>query len=306
MSPPGYHRYRRKKGDSFCHFTFPAGGSNAGRSALGSFYHRCLHPAASFEAEGARSFTNTTSRSAEMCFISSYSSKNRRFQKDFADYLHCYPWFGFLPTYQSVRTTVSTSQPTTSSGLSTNAQRRVPSGPMSASTSCSDDDNLAPVHRISHHTRRRRIFCLLESLSLLIRTLAPVPAWLLYYDIKSPYGDILILVYITLKCLVLLRHARGCGHILACMYRPDYLEYGRPATSEELQEAGTFECIVCYENLNNNSVALPGVHYFCEPCLSEWCERERTCPLCRSAIGPNFHLNAPYCNITTPIWPCFL
>lgn len=28
-------------------------------------------------------------------------------------------------------------------------------------------------------------------------------------------------------------------------------------------------------------------HIFCDDCVSEWLERERTCPMCRAAIRPS-------------------
>ena len=33
-------------------------------------------------------------------------------------------------------------------------------------------------------------------------------------------------------------------------------------------------------------VKLPCSHLFCADCLGEWVERERTCPMCRAAVGP--------------------
>jgi hypothetical protein len=39
------------------------------------------------------------------------------------------------------------------------------------------------------------------------------------------------------------------------------------------------------ENMNQ-PLRLSCRHIFCEDCVSEWFERERTCPLCRAVVKP--------------------
>lgn len=168
-------------------------------------------------------------------------------------------------------------------------------------------DDQYPTRTTSLYTRKRRVYCLLEALSLLARSLLPVPAWLRYYGADVNYGDVFVMLYLTLKCMVLSRHTRGVVNILASLCQSHVLEYGRPVTKEECQEAGATECVVCYESLNpDHSVALPCSHFFCESCLSEWCERERSCPLCRSAVQANFDNGGLSRSGDTPAWPCFL
>lgn len=94
-------------------------------------------------------------------------------------------------------------------------------------------------------------------------------------------GDLFVLLYVTLKCMALTRHTRSVVNILASLLQSHVLEYGRSATKEECQKAGANECVVCYENLvPEQSVALTCGHFFCKSCLSEWYEREHSCPLC--------------------------
>lgn len=176
-----------------------------------------------------------------------------------------------------------------------------------AATAAVHPVDFTPSRTTCLYTRKRRVYCLLETLSLLVRSLLPVPAWLRYYGADLNYGDVFVMFYLTLKCMVLSRHTRGVVNILASLCQTHILEYGRPATKEECQEAGATECVVCYESLDpDHSVALPCAHFFCESCLSEWCERERSCPLCRSAVQANFEDGGLSRSGGTPAWPCFL
>ncbi|KAK3241737.1 hypothetical protein CYMTET_48531 [Cymbomonas tetramitiformis] len=42
-------------------------------------------------------------------------------------------------------------------------------------------------------------------------------------------------------------------------------------------------CTICQENMRQ-PISLRCKHVFCEDCVTEWFERERTCPLCRAVI----------------------
>ena len=44
-------------------------------------------------------------------------------------------------------------------------------------------------------------------------------------------------------------------------------------------------CAICQEKYVQ-PIKLRCKHVFCEECVSEWFERERTCPLCRAVIKP--------------------
>lgn len=51
-------------------------------------------------------------------------------------------------------------------------------------------------------------------------------------------------------------------------------------------------------------VKLACTHIFCSDCCGEWFERERTCPICRAAVGPpaarRFRTAG---DGATPLWP---
>ena len=214
---------------------------------------------------------------------------------------------GLLSLDASTSSLSSSSSSISGSETGTTTNRAARTDTTRAATATVSPDDSTPTRTVSLYTRKRRVYCLLEALSLLMRSLLPVPAWLRFYGADVNYGDVFVLFYLTLKCMVLSRHTRGVVNILASLCQSHVLEYGRPATKEECQEAGATECVVCYENLNpEHSVALPCSHFFCESCLSEWCERERSCPLCRSAVQANFQNGGLSRSGGTPAWPCFL
>lgn len=62
--------------------------------------------------------------------------------------------------------------------------------------------------------------------------------------------------------------------------------YGK---SVPIQEIESEECSICKDSFKN-PISLPCDHIFCDECISEWFEKENTCPLCRSK-NPNAGLD---------------
>ncbi|KAF9595840.1 hypothetical protein IFM89_005326 [Coptis chinensis] len=62
------------------------------------------------------------------------------------------------------------------------------------------------------------------------------------------------------------------------------VHYGSYATSDQVNAAGDL-CAICQEKMHA-PILLRCKHIFCEDCVSEWFERERTCPLCRALVKP--------------------
>ncbi|KAK0162821.1 hypothetical protein PV327_006566 [Microctonus hyperodae] len=60
------------------------------------------------------------------------------------------------------------------------------------------------------------------------------------------------------------------------------INLGTSPTKEELAASGGV-CVICHEEYST-PVRLHCNHIFCENCVSTWLDRERTCPLCRTAI----------------------
>jgi hypothetical protein len=55
--------------------------------------------------------------------------------------------------------------------------------------------------RTSVYTRKRRIYTLLEAISLVVRSVLPIPAWFAYYAADKAYGDVFVWMYLTFKCM---------------------------------------------------------------------------------------------------------
>ena len=45
-------------------------------------------------------------------------------------------------------------------------------------------------------------------------------------------------------------------------------------------------CLTLLQDAPTAAIKLPCSHIFCQRCLSEWAERQHTCPMCRSSIKP--------------------
>ncbi|XP_055384436.1 E3 ubiquitin-protein ligase HRD1 [Condylostylus longicornis] len=63
------------------------------------------------------------------------------------------------------------------------------------------------------------------------------------------------------------------------------------ATPEELEQSDNI-CIICREDMINNSKKLPCGHIFHTSCLRSWFQRQQTCPTCRLNILRTHHTNS--------------
>nr|XP_055054401.1 RING finger and transmembrane domain-containing protein 2 isoform X1 [Misgurnus anguillicaudatus]XP_055054402.1 RING finger and transmembrane domain-containing protein 2 isoform X1 [Misgurnus anguillicaudatus] len=132
---------------------------------------------------------------------------------------------------------------------------------------------------------RGKFYLLIEELSQLFRALVPIQLWYKYImgeDPSSSYflGAMLIIIYSLCKSFDL------CGRISgiqkACVILCSSQSYGTRASAQQCNEAGDV-CAICQAEFKE-PVALHCQHVFCEECLCLWFDRERTCPLCRSAV----------------------
>lgn len=62
------------------------------------------------------------------------------------------------------------------------------------------------------------------------------------------------------------------------------LEFGTYVSHDDVVEAGSPDCSICYEAMQQ-PVKLACAHMFCEECVTEWFDRERSCPLCRASMA---------------------
>lgn len=88
--------------------------------------------------------------------------------------------------------------------------------------------------------------------------------------------------YVTLKAQAVIARARAL--LLAAQAARCGTTYGAAVAPEELSEAGAV-CPVCQDPVSCG-VRLDCTHVFCEACIGEWLERDRTCPMCRASVRP--------------------
>ena len=98
-------------------------------------------------------------------------------------------------------------------------------------------------------------------------------------------GRVFPSMYVGWKCLTLLMKTRALGEALRCYVRGN-LEFGHYSTEEEL--AVTHDCPVCFDRVYM-PVTLKCGHIFCEHCIYEWLDKEKTCPVCRAEVENESH-----------------
>lgn len=131
-----------------------------------------------------------------------------------------------------------------------------------------------------------QMLTLVEYTLLLYRTLLPTPVWYRFF-LNKEYGSIFSSVtaglYLTFKLTSVIQKVRLVFAALRALSRKE-LHYGLSASTEEVTAAGDL-CAICQEKMHS-PIVLRCKHIFCEECVSEWFDRERTCPLCRALVKP--------------------
>jgi hypothetical protein len=122
-----------------------------------------------------------------------------------------------------------------------------------------------------------------ESIVHVYRCTLPIPLWTGYLIGTSTGGmRIFALAYLLIKFTDLLWKAsalfKGMEQIIFSK-----LEYGHYSTEEECAANTANDCPICYET-PRKPVTLRCQHIFCEVCITEWLDREKTCPICRIQI----------------------
>nr|GEY53459.1 E3 ubiquitin-protein ligase RNFT1-like [Tanacetum cinerariifolium] len=138
-----------------------------------------------------------------------------------------------------------------------------------------------------HNFRRQgQMLTLVEYGLLLYRAFLPAPVWYRFF-LNKEYGglfsSLITGLYLTFKLTSLVEKVRSFYAALKALSRKE-MHYGSYATLEQVSEAGDM-CAICQEKMQA-PILLCCSHIFCEDCVSEWFERERTCPLCRALVRP--------------------
>ncbi|CAI9762311.1 unnamed protein product [Fraxinus pennsylvanica] len=138
-----------------------------------------------------------------------------------------------------------------------------------------------------HNFRRQgQMLTLVEYTLLLYRALLPTPVWYRFFlnkDYGSLFSSLTTGLYLTFKLTSILEKVQSFFASLKAFSRKE-IHYGSYATSEQVTAAGDL-CAICQEKMHV-PILLRCKHIFCEDCVSEWFERERTCPLCRALVRP--------------------
>ncbi|KAL8152980.1 hypothetical protein V2J09_010740 [Rumex salicifolius] len=136
------------------------------------------------------------------------------------------------------------------------------------------------------YRRQGQILTLLEYLLLLYRALLPTPVWYRFFlnkEYGSLFSSLMTGLYLTVKLTSVVEKVQSFFTAVKALSRKD-VHYGALATSEQVAVAGDM-CAICQEKMHA-PILLHCKHIFCEDCVSEWFERERTCPLCRTIVKP--------------------
>ncbi|XP_027332016.1 E3 ubiquitin-protein ligase RNFT1-like [Abrus precatorius] len=138
-----------------------------------------------------------------------------------------------------------------------------------------------------HNFRRQaQMLTLVEYTLLLYRALLPTPVWYRFFlnrDYGSLFSSLTTGLYLTFKLTSVLEKFQCFISALKALSSKE-VHYGVYATMEQVNAAGDL-CAICQEKMQA-PILLRCKHIFCEDCVLEWFERERTCPLCRALVKP--------------------
>lgn len=137
----------------------------------------------------------------------------------------------------------------------------------------------------SYHMQGQML-TLVEYFLLMYRALLPAPVWYRFF-LNKEYGSIFSSLttglYLTIKLTSIVEKVQSFLAALKALSCKD-VHYGSHATTEQVIAAGNL-CVICQEKMHA-PILLRCKHIFCEDCVSEWFDRERTCPLCRALVKP--------------------
>ncbi|KAL0403005.1 UNVERIFIED_CONTAM: RING finger and transmembrane domain-containing protein 2 [Sesamum radiatum] len=138
-----------------------------------------------------------------------------------------------------------------------------------------------------HNFRRQgQMLTLVEYTLLLYRALLPAPVWYRFFlnkEYGSLFSSLTTGLYLTFKLTSIVEKVQSFFAAVKGLSRKE-IHYGSHATTEQVNAAGDL-CAICQEKMHA-PILLRCKHIFCEDCVSEWFERERTCPLCRALVRP--------------------
>eukprot|EP01133_Synstelium_polycarpum_P000247 gene247-300_t len=137
------------------------------------------------------------------------------------------------------------------------------------------------------YKRRAQLYTVIEVTSHLYRSVLPITIWFKYLhslheDGEHIFGSLMVGMYFTFKLTSLIEKTKQWFSTFKAYVLREVL-YGRKATEQQVAAVGDL-CAICQEKMIS-PIVLRCDHLFCEDCVSQWFEREKTCPLCRAAIA---------------------
>uniref|UniRef100_A0A5B7A275 RING-type domain-containing protein n=1 Tax=Davidia involucrata TaxID=16924 RepID=A0A5B7A275_DAVIN len=135
-----------------------------------------------------------------------------------------------------------------------------------------------------NYRKQGQMLTLVEYLLLLYRAFLPGPVWYRFFlnkEYGSLFSSLITGLYLTFKLTSVVERVQSFFVALKALSLKE-IHYGAYATSEQVNAAGDL-CAICQEKMHA-PILLRCKHIFCEDCVLEWFERERTCPLCRALV----------------------
>ncbi|KAK4773089.1 hypothetical protein SAY87_028108 [Trapa incisa] len=136
-----------------------------------------------------------------------------------------------------------------------------------------------------NYLKQGQMLTLVEYLVLLYRALLPTPVWYRFFmndEYGSVFSSLMTMLYLSFKITSVVEKVQYFYTALRTLAHKE-VHYAY-ATAEQVNAAGDL-CAICQEKMHS-PILLGCKHIFCEDCVSEWLERERTCPLCRAVVKP--------------------
>uniref|UniRef100_A0A7N0VB30 RING-type domain-containing protein n=1 Tax=Kalanchoe fedtschenkoi TaxID=63787 RepID=A0A7N0VB30_KALFE len=137
-----------------------------------------------------------------------------------------------------------------------------------------------------NYRRQGQMLTLVEYFLLFYRSLLPAPVWYRFFlnkELGSLFSSLMTGLYLTFKLTTVYPKVQNFIVSVKALSRKE-VHYGTYATSEQVNASGDM-CAICQEKIRT-PILLRCKHIFCEDCVSEWFEREWTCPLCRALVKP--------------------
>lgn len=153
-----------------------------------------------------------------------------------------------------------------------------------------DDDE---DHSVKHGNEDSAVFLYMARLYLCVdvvfymyRSLLPFPVWFHFYKV-GVCGGFFSSCYMLFKIAHFCMKAGGAIEVVNGFFMGK-LEYGQYLASSASQTSPSeledpVACPICFDS-PHRGVILNCRHVFCEACIFEWLDKEKSCPVCRTEV----------------------